>query len=277
MTPARSGASPARALALLYSPPRQQPLLAALLGIEEEIGTSLKAGVDHQVAHVRLEWWQAECIRCADGKPTHPLTQAALRAFQGADPAPLAGLAGLVDAAVWDLAAATFETRSELAAYCGRWADAMIVPVVRSSAPALDPAAGRVLGAALREAELLARLPEDARAGRLRLPLEELSHAGADSGTLAQPPWPLALAALVRERHAAVRTELAAAVRAMPAATQPALRALMVWVAIGAAGSHRAAARLPNAPRESDDHGLLDGWRAWRAARRAAGGHYTLS
>jgi len=277
MRPTRPAPSATRALAWLYAPQIQRPLLAALLGIEEEIGTSLTAGVDHQVAHVRLEWWRGECARCAAGTPTHPLTQAALRSFDGLDPAPLAGLAGLVDTAVWDLAAATFETRRELAAYCGRWSDAMIVPVVRRGAPALDPAAGRALGVALREAELLGRLVADARAGRLRLPLDELSRAGTDPGRLAQPPWPQAVATLVRERHAALRTELAAAVRALPRATQPALRALLVWAAIGAAGSRRAAARLPNAPPEGDDHGLLDGWRAWRAARRAAGGRFALS
>jgi 15-cis-phytoene synthase len=276
MTPARPEASTARALAWLYSPPQQRPLLAALIGVEGEIGASLKAGVDHQVAHARLEWWRAECARCAAGEPTHPLTQAALACFAGGDPAPLAGLGGLVDAAVWDLAAATFETRQELRAYCDRWAEAMIVPLARLASPELDPAAARALGAALRQGELLSRLAPDARAGRLRLPIDELTRAPVDPACLARPPWPAALAALLREQHALLRAQLAAAVRALPPAAQPALRALMVWAAIGSAGSRRAERRLPHTPPQGDDQGLLDGWRAWRAARRASGGRFAL-
>jgi phytoene synthase len=276
MTAARPGASGARALAWVYSPPQQQPLLAALLGLEAEIGASLKAGVDHQVAHLRLEWWRTECARCAAGEPTHPLTRAAFGCFTGRDPAPLACLSGLVDAAVWDLAAATFETRRELAAYCERWAEAMIVPLVQLGAPGLDPGAGRALGAALREAELLGRLAAEAQAGRLRLPLEELARVAVDPACLARPPWPAALATLLRERHRALRAQLATAVRALPPPAQPALRALLVWAALGAAGSRRAARRLPDAPPQGDHDGLRHAWRAWRAARRANGASFAL-
>jgi phytoene synthase len=276
MSGARPTASATRVLAWLYAPVNQRPLLGSLLAIEGEISASLRAGVDHQVAHVRLEWWRDECARCAAGRPTHPLTHAALGCFAGRDPAPLAGLGGLVDTAVWDLAAATFETRRELGAYCDRWAVAMIVPLAGLAARELDPAAGRALGAALREGELLMRLAQEARAGRLRLPLDELAAAPADPGCLARPPWPAALAELVRARHAALRIALAAAVRALPGAAQPALRAPLVWAAIAAAESRRAERRLPQAPPEGDDHGLLGGWRAWRAARRASRGRFAL-
>src|SRR2546430_4115889 len=46
--------------------------------------------------------------------------------FAASGLAPPAGLAGLVDIAVWDLAAATFGTRRELEGYCERWSAAMI-------------------------------------------------------------------------------------------------------------------------------------------------------
>jgi hypothetical protein len=83
------------------------------------------------------------------------------------------------------------------------------------------------------------------------------------------PPWPAALAALVSARHRALRAKLAAAVARLPREAQPALRAVLVWAAITIAASRRAERRLPQAPAARDDHGALDGWRAWRAARRA--------
>jgi phytoene synthase len=276
MSAARPDASAARALAWLYAPGTQRPLLGALCTIEDEIGASLKPGLDHQIAHLRLEWWRAECARTAAGSPAHPATRAALAALAGRDPELLAGLAGLVDVAAWDLAAATFETRRELTGYCERWSEALIVPLARLAAPEVERAAARALGAALREGELLARLVRDARAGRLRLPLEELAATGVDPGRVPDPPWPEALVALLRAQHARVRTELAAAVASLPRTAQPALRALLVWAALTNAASRRAERRLPAAVAARDDHGGLDGWRAWRAAWRAGAGRFEL-
>ncbi|MGH8134410.1 MAG: squalene/phytoene synthase family protein, partial [Steroidobacteraceae bacterium] len=167
--PARPDASATRALAWLYSPADQRPLFAALCGIEGEINASLRSGLDHQVAHTRLAWWREECQRCAQGRPSHPLTRDLIGCVGARAAAPPAALMGLVDAAVWDLAAATFATRRELTAYCERWAGAMIAPLADFGAPCAEPGACRALGAALREIELLCALAREARAGRLRL------------------------------------------------------------------------------------------------------------
>jgi len=266
MSAARPPRSATRTLARLYSPPAEAPLLAALCALEGEIRASLEPGLDHQVAHLRLEWWRAECTRTAAGAAAHPLTRALAACFaHRAGPhgaAPLAGLPGLVDTAAWDLAAATFETRAELTAYCERWADAMIVPLLAHGAPEVGRDVARALGAALCEAELLAGLARDARAGRLRLPLAELAAAGLDPAWLTRaPPWPAPLTALLRERRAALRTELAGAIDSLPPQRQPPLRGLLVWAAL-ASCEHR---------------GLLDGWRAWRAARRATFGRFRLA
>ncbi len=129
--PARPEWPPTRVLAWLYFPVAQRPLLAALCGIESEIAASLAPGLDHQVAHARLGWWRDECQRCAQGRPAHPLTRALSSVFASGDLAPLAGLTGLVDAAMWDLAAATFDTHRELRAYCERWSVALIEPLMR--------------------------------------------------------------------------------------------------------------------------------------------------
>lgn len=274
MSAARPQRSATRTLAWLYSPPPQRALLGALFALEEEIGASLKSGLDHEVAHARLAWWREECARCAGGQPAHPLTRSLLECFTGRDPAPLAGIGGLIDTATWDLAAATFETRRELDAYCARWADAMIVPLAACGAPRLERAAARALGAALREAQLLAELARDAHAGRLRLPLDELAAAAVEIAALARPPWSAGLVALLRARHAQLRGRLAGAVAALTPEGQPPLPGLMVWVVLAHQSSRRAERRLPRALPGGDDSGLLDGYRAWRAARLAGEGRF---
>jgi 15-cis-phytoene synthase len=249
--------------------------VAALLALEAEIGASLKVGLDHQLAHTRLAWWREECARCAAGTPVHPLTRTIDASFAGRERAALGGLTGLIDVVLWDLAAATFGTRRELTGYCERWASGIIVPLTASAAPEVDTSASRTLGAALRELELLQNLAQELKAGRVRLPLDELAAAEVEPERLV-PPWPPALSARLSERHAQLRAQLAAAVLALPRSAQAPLRPLLVWAALAHLESQRVARRLPEATRGGDHHGPLDGWRAWRAARRAGAGRLAL-
>jgi 15-cis-phytoene synthase len=268
--PARPEWPAARALAWLYTPAPQQALFAALCDLEREIAASLRSGLDHQVAHLRLGWWRDECARSARGQPSHPLTRALTACLPGG--AAPAELAGLVDTAQWDLAAATFQTRRELAAYCERWSGAFLEPLTRAALPGSPAGTGRALGSALRESELLGALARDARAGRLRLPLDELARAGVAPESLARPPWSAALAQLIGARHRELRRALAAGADALE---QPALRGLLVWAALACEYSRRAARALPAAS-ASLERAALDGWRAWRSARRAAAGRLRL-
>jgi phytoene synthase len=290
--PAPHDLPPARYFAWLYSPPAQRRLLEALFAIEREIAGSLRAGLDHHVAHTRLQWWRDECERCVNGHPVHPLTRELLAALHGTPGEALPQLAeitGLVDTAVWDLAGATFETRRELTAYCERWAAAMVEPLAAhaqqntpaSNAPPLSAPPGtsrwRALGASLRELELLIELARDARFGRLRIPLEELDRAGADPADLAKTPWSSPIAQLLRERHEALRTtvsnDLASALEPSGGEANShdknALRGLVVWVGLAWQTSWRAQRSLPGTSQPRRLDALSDAWRAWRVARQS--------
>jgi len=284
-----------RFLAWLYATRSEQPVLAALCGIEREIGASLRPGVDHRVAHTRLEWWRAECERCAAGNPAHPLTRELLAGIEALAPGAavhraLAGLPGLAEAAAWDLASATFERRAQLTDYCRRWAAAMMAPLgaaiasTEASTPGIGsgPGAGKPdldwgeWGAALREIELLGELARDAQHGRLRVPLDELAREAIAPEALAAPPWPLGLAAILRGRHRALRRQLAAAVAALAPELQQSGRGLLVWTALAWQGSVRAEHALPHPPAASIAGAAAANFRAWRTARAAAGGRFRM-
>jgi 15-cis-phytoene synthase len=262
--------SATRSLVWLYSSAPQRLALTALTALEREIGESLRPGVDHQVAHTRLAWWREECTRTAQGHPSHPLTRELSALFPPMGAPPLAGLGGLVDTAVWDLSRATFDTRRELTAYCERWSAAVIAPLTCLAVPEQTAAraSASAVGANLREIELLLSLAPDARAGRLRVPLDELERADVPPESLARSPWSPALAGLLRARHHALRAALAAAVGSLPPEACRPLRGLMVWATMACVVSERAQARLPRESSPRDHHAPLDGWRAWRAARR---------
>jgi phytoene synthase len=288
-----------RYLAWLYASREMQPVLAPLCQIESEVAGSFRAGVDHHVAHARLQWWREECERTAQGRPVHPLTRELLAAAASAvNPLSLAGLSGFVDTAVWDLAGATFETRKELTAYCERWAAAMFETAAAASgaeavraaadqsatAQALPTAAAavagtsrlRALGAAVREVELLVGLAREAHVGRLRVPLDELERASVEPSCLAKVPWPAPLATLLRERHEALRKTIAGCVAQFGRAEQASIRGLLVWAALAWRLSWRAQRALPNAILPRRYHAISDGWHAWRAAHRATAGKLRL-
>lgn len=270
-----------RFFAWLYSTPAQQPVLASLCAIEREIGASTQAGLDHRVAHTRLEWWREECARCAAGNPVHPLTRQLRAHLQRVIPEAqtntiLEGVRGLADAATWDLARATFERRQELTAYCRRWAAAMITPICCAGSEGTAVLDGSSLGAALREIELLGVLAREARSGRLRVPLEELAQAGVSPASVATPPWPEALAQLLRQRHEALRRELAASVASLRSAQQRPLRGVLVWSALSWDLSRRAQRALPRPAAASIASAAAANWRAWRAARAATAGRLAL-
>jgi phytoene/squalene synthetase len=345
----------ARYFALLYASAANRPALEALFGIEHEVFGSLRAGLDHHVAHSRLQWWREECERAANGRPVHPLTKglvSALNAAAGIDggaatassassasaasaasqassasaasaasqasaasaasavlpaalvtegtrlaatalsaglvaPSPavglpgLAGLCGIVDVAVWDLAGATFETRRELDAYCERWAAGMIEPLV--APPSASPASAtqttdwRALGAAMREVELLTDLAREAHYGRIRVPLDELECANVDTSTLAKPPWPHVVTEQLRARHESLRNNISRILIDVDREQQPALRGLLVWAGLSWRSSQRAESALPERLRPGRFDAISDAWYAWRIARRATIGRFRLN
>jgi phytoene synthase len=278
--PATTESHSARYFALLYSPASQRLVLDSLFGIEREIFESLRPGLDHHVAHSRLQWWREECERAVVGRPVHPLTRALVDAVTGAQ---LAGLCGLVDVAVWDLAGATFETRRELTAYCERWSAAMIEPLApRKAADATGTSDTRVtnwstLGAAIREIEMLSHLAREAHYGRLRVPLDELESAKADPGALAKPPWPAAVVELLRARHESLRDEITRTLGEVDRVQQPGLRGVLVWAALARRASQRTERALPDRLRPGRFDSVADAWFAWRIARRATTGRFRLN
>ena len=260
-----------RYFAWLYAGERMQAILRPLFGIESEINAALQPGLEHSVAHARMNWWGEEAQRLRGGHALHPLTRALLaQRPQGAASGP--DVSGLVDVATWDLAAATFETRAELAGYCDRWARA--VPQVAATWAAAELSApgaaqfGHGLGVALCELEMLITLQHTARLGRLRLPLDELTALGVKPEALGHTPWPTALCERLRARHQELRVALQKSCAALQLPVQRvALRGLLVWGALMQQHSRRAEQALPRSWQRSRWDGISDALRAWRAAR----------
>lgn len=96
--PAPPGGS-VRYFVLLYTPIPHRRGLATLWALTDELAAGFARELDHEVAHVRLEWWRQEAERSARAMPLHPW----LRSLTPSERSRL-GLATLVQAAGIDLA-----------------------------------------------------------------------------------------------------------------------------------------------------------------------------
>jgi hypothetical protein len=216
----------------LYAPPAARGPLRSAHALEAEIRASLKADLDHVVAHARLEWWREEAARAALGRASHPLLRALLERADAAVAA--ATLADWVQAARVELAGqrADVALRAEHARRAGGAGFALYAAVL-----AANVAAARELGSSL--AELYPAVPAappamDPRAGGRRAALE--------------------------------------AVGAIAPRDQPALRPLLVWAALALRRAARGATGAPHAPGPASLALLADNLHAWRAARAADAG-----
>ncbi len=66
----------ARYFALLYTPAGHRAALALLMALGDEISAGLARGLDHSVAHARLDWWRLEIEHYAAGGARHPWLRA---------------------------------------------------------------------------------------------------------------------------------------------------------------------------------------------------------
>jgi Squalene/phytoene synthase len=218
---------------LLYCPIPRQPALRALLALRSEINASLRASLDHQVAHTRLAWWQEECLRASQGAAVHPMMRefsAATRAHAKVWP----DLRGWIRAVALDLAKAPLDTSTERSEYA-------------------DAASGTLCVAL---AQLLGATPEATgvvrQIGR-QLGLVELLAA--------------------RQESIALHSEYALlqqSVFRLPVALQPQLRAMLVWVAVAASDADEQLRTAPGQFSLSLRQAFAQNMLAWRSARAAA-------
>lgn len=269
-----SPAAPVRAFVLRFAPEALRPTAAALFDVEHELAATARDGIDHSVAHARLEWWQEELERLAVSTPRHPATRSLAAAAAAAGRSP-PDLRPLVDATRIDIARVAFLDRAELDAYLGHWGSSVFRTLALAGVAgddALTADAERhaaVAGPALREIELLAAVTRHALAGRVFVPLGDPPAPHA--------PWtrePLAPAetAHLRSRLAALRDTLRSASAGLPARARSALAAPLVWSALALHTAAACASALPGIPQPDRFDPMRRNFLAWRAAVAATRG-----
>ena len=189
-TAARSGSS--FYYAFLFLPPRRRAAITAFYAFCREVDDVVDEATDPSVAGAKLAWWQQEVATAFSGAPTHPVMRALMPLTQefGIEH-------GHLDAVIRgcrvDLEQNRFIDFPALSSYCH-----LVAGVVgevacnifgRQSAQTVQYA--HHLGLAMQLTNIIRDVGDDARRGRIYLPISELQQFGVKAHELLvrQRPW----------------------------------------------------------------------------------------
>lgn len=187
---ARSGSS--FYYAFLFLPSRRRAAITAFYAFCREVDDVVDEASDASVAATKLAWWRQEVARAFDGRPEHPVTKALM---------PLVvefgierrHLDGVIDGCEIDLVQSRFLDYPGLQRYCHLVAGLVgevACNIFGRSSEATVAYAHR-LGLAMQLTNIIRDVGDDARRGRIYIPMSELAQhdVKAQDLLLRRAPW----------------------------------------------------------------------------------------
>ncbi|MES2934351.1 MAG: presqualene diphosphate synthase HpnD [Pseudomonadota bacterium] len=159
----------------LFLPTERRRAITALYAFCREVDDAVDESTDDAVARAKLIWWRQETSAMLTGNPTHPVTKA-LQPHMA--PFALKGehLMAVIDGMEMDLTQTRYLDFIALKTYC--WHVASVVGIMSASIfGATQPETlqyAEKLGLAFQLTNILRDVGEDARKGRIYLPVNEL-------------------------------------------------------------------------------------------------------
>ncbi|MGE8357128.1 MAG: presqualene diphosphate synthase HpnD, partial [Microvirgula sp.] len=149
--------------------------ITALYAFCREVDDVVDETREEQVARMTLNWWRGELAALYAGAPTHPVTRALQPHVQAMD-LPQGLFGEIIDGMEMDLDQARYATFADLQRYCHRVAGVVGQLSARifghTDPRTLDYA--HDLGIAFQLTNIVRDVGEDARRGRIYLPVDEL-------------------------------------------------------------------------------------------------------
>jgi 15-cis-phytoene synthase len=169
----------------LFLEPQRRRAITALYALCREVDDTVDNATDQSVARIKLAWWRTEIATMYAGTPTHPVTQA-LQPFVATYDLKQEHLQAIVDGMEMDLDQSRYLDFIGLQRYC--WHVAGVVGILSasifgvSSPRTLEYA--EKLGLAFQLTNIIRDVGEDARKGRIYLPVNELQQFGVTAADI---------------------------------------------------------------------------------------------
>ena len=159
----------------LFLPAERRRAIMALYAFCREVDDVVDECNDLSVASTKLAWWRQEVERVAEGKPQHPVGQALKQVAPGIN-LPKEQLLEIIDGMEMDLQQARYLDFKGLSLYCYRVASVvgLLAAEIFGYQDRQTLKYAHDLGMAFQLTNIIRDVGEDARRGRVYLPIDEL-------------------------------------------------------------------------------------------------------
>ena len=159
----------------LFLPPNRRRAITALYAYCREVDDVVDECADPQIAATKLVWWRQELARLYTGTPEHPVTQALLPILAEFN-LPQEQMLEIIDGMEMDLQQTRYLDFKALSLYCYRVASVvgLLAAETFGYQDRKTQKYAHDLGMAFQLTNIIRDVGEDARRGRVYLPLDEL-------------------------------------------------------------------------------------------------------
>jgi phytoene synthase len=187
---ARSGSS--FYYAFLFLPPPRRAAITAFYAFCREVDDIVDDAIDPGVAAAKLAWWRGEAQAAFAGRPTHPVTRALMPHTQAYD-IRREHLEAVIEGCEMDLQQSRYLDFAGLSRYCHLVAGVVgeVASGIFGRSQAQTIAYAHRLGLAMQLTNIVRDVGDDARRGRIYLPIDELQRFEVKAHELLQrqAPW----------------------------------------------------------------------------------------
>ena len=159
----------------LFLPPNRRRAITALYAFCREVDDVVDECHDPAIAATKLVWWRQELARLYAGQPEHPVTRALLPALAEFN-LPQEQLLEIIDGMEMDLQQSRYLDFKALSLYCYRVASVvgLLAAEIFGYQDRKTQKYAHDLGMAFQLTNIIRDVGEDARIGRIYLPIDEL-------------------------------------------------------------------------------------------------------
>ncbi|MBP7081925.1 MAG: presqualene diphosphate synthase HpnD [Rhodocyclaceae bacterium] len=217
----------------LFLEPVRRQAITALYAFCREVDDVVDECPDPALAQTKLAWWRGELDELYAGSPTHPVTLALQEAMQSFS-LPHEQLTEIIDGMEMDLHQARYVDFKSLHLYCYRVASVvgLLAAEIFGYSDRRTLKYAHDLGLAFQLTNIVRDVGEDARRGRIYLPLDELQRFDVTESDLLESRYSEKFSALMRFQIERARAMYAQAFAQLPAADRRSQRAGLVMAAI---------------------------------------------
>jgi len=217
----------------LFLPPERRLAITALYAFCREVDDVVDEVSDPSVARAKLAWWRTQVRAMYEGKPEHPVTRALAPHLQTFE-LPQASLQAIIDGMEMDLDQTRYLDFPGLRKYC--WHVAGVVGELSARIFGFsDPRTleyAQELGLAFQLTNIIRDVGDDARRGRIYLPVNELQQFNVKAADILNSRYSDDFVKLMRFQTDRARETYCKALGLLPEADRRAQRPGLIMAAI---------------------------------------------